>query len=183
MLQWWPEQVTQNDSGVCLEQNAINKCMSKNAQYITIWRLLHKLNLWETCMRYTVHVCLHEWVNSPELSWHLTNMLASSKQICTKQRRCAYKAATTSQQPVDVISLRAITHTLPPVCAVSAHLVPVLWIQLEVLTDIACNITVALPCCKVQHGAATLILVMYLCPKPGSQKLDHLQLSTLCSLV
>ena len=41
MLKRWPEQVTQNDSGAYLEQNAINKCMSKNAQYIAIQRLLH----------------------------------------------------------------------------------------------------------------------------------------------
>ena len=42
---------------------------------------------------------------------------------------------------------------------------------------------VAPHCCPVQHGAAILILVMYLCPKPGSQELDHLQLSTFCSTV
>ena len=75
-----------------------------------------------------------------------------------------------TQQPANVISI-------------CAHLVSLLRIQLEVLNDIACNIMVAVHCCIMQHGAAILILVMYLCPKSGSQESDHLQLSTLCSTV
>ena len=55
-------------------------------------------------------------VNSPELSWHLTNMFKPSKQIFTLQRRCTNKADAPTTNPCDIL-MCAITHTLPLVCA------------------------------------------------------------------
>ena len=63
------------------------------------------------------------------------------------------------------------------------HLVPVLWVHLQYLYQVACYLTVAFLGCPVKHGVGIFSLLMDSYPKHRGQVFDDLQLPTYCGFV